>query len=63
MVCRVLGLLEQRVKRPVSAREAKEQHLIGVLRRRHADDPEGECRVLADGLHFLECFISERWLR
>lgn len=64
VACRVLGFSEQAyyqwVKRPVSGREAEEQHLIGVLRRLHADDPEGGYRVLADDLHDLGYEISER---
>ena len=45
VTCRVLGFSEQAyyrwLKQPVSAREAEEQHLIGVLRELHEDDLEG----------------------
>ena len=44
VTCRVLGFSEQAyyrwLKQPVSAREAEEQHLIGVLRELHEDDLE-----------------------
>ena len=64
VTCRVLGFSEQAcyqwLKRPVSAREAADQHLIGVLRELHEEDPEGGYRVLADDLHDLGYDISER---
>ena len=64
VACRVLGFSEQAyyqwLKRPVSAREAEERHLIEVLRDLHEDDPEGGHRVLADDLHDLGYDISER---
>jgi len=64
VACRVLGFSEQAyyqwLKRPVSAREAEERHLIEVLRDLHEDDPEGGYRVLADDLHDLGYDISER---
>lgn len=47
-------------KQPVSAREAEEQHLIGVLQELHEDDLEGGYRVLADDLHDLGYQVSER---
>lgn len=64
VTCRVLGFSEQAyyqwLKSPRSAREIEEEHLIGVLRRLHEDDPEGGYRVLADDLHDLGYEISER---
>ena len=64
VACRVLGFSEQAyyqwLKQPVSAREVEEQHLIGVLRELHIDDPEGGYRVLADDLHDLGYEVSER---
>ena len=64
VTCRVLGFSEQAyyrwLKQPVSAREAEEQHLIGVLRELHEDDLEGGYRVLADDLHDLGYQVSER---
>lgn len=64
VACRVLGFSEQAyytwVGQPVSAREAEEEHLIGVLRDLHEDDPEGGYRVLADDLHDLGYELSER---
>ncbi len=64
VACRVLGFSEQAyyqwLKQPVSAREAEERHLIGVLRGLHEEDPEGGYRVLADDLHDLGYEISER---
>lgn len=64
VACRVLGFSEQAyyqwLKQPVSAREAEEQHLIGVLRELHEDDLEGGYRVLADDLHDLGYQVSER---
>ena len=64
VACRVLGFSEQAyyqwVKSPRSAREIEEEHLIGVLRELHEDDPEGGYRVLADDLHDLGYTLSER---
>ena len=64
VTCRVLGFSEQAyyrwLRKPQSARELEEAHLIGVLRELHADDPEGGYRVLADDLHDLGYEISER---
>ena len=64
VTCRVLGFSEQAyyqwLKNPVSARDAEEQHLIGVLRELHDDDPEGGYRVLADDLAELGYQVSER---
>lgn len=64
VTCRVLGFSQQGyyqwLRRPRSAREIEEEHLIGVLRNLHADDPEGGYRVLADDLHDLGYEISER---
>ena len=64
VTCRVLGFSEQAyyrwLKQPVSAREAEEQHLIGVLRELHDDDLEGGYWVLADDLHDLGYQVSER---
>lgn len=64
VACRVLGFTEQAyyqwLRNPVSAREVEEQHLIGVLRELHADDPEGGYRVLADDLTDLGYRVSER---
>ena len=64
VACRVLGFSEQAyyrwLKQPVSAREAEEQHLIGVLTGLHEDDPEGGYRVLADDLRDLGYEVSER---
>lgn len=64
VACRVLGFSEQAyyqwLRNPVSARETEEQHLIGVLRRLHAEDPEGGYRVLADDLADLGYQLSER---
>lgn len=64
VACRVLGFSKQAFyqwqKRPVSAREREEQHLIGVLRRLHDDDQEGGYRVLADDIRDLGYQVSER---
>lgn len=64
VTCRVLVFSEQAyyqwLKSPRSAREVEEEHLLGVLRRLHEDDPEGGYRVLADDLHDLGYEISER---
>lgn len=64
VACRVLGFSEQAyyqwLREPVSAREAEEQHLIGLLRQLHEDDPEGGYRVLADDLADLGYRLSER---
>lgn len=64
VACRVLGFSRQAyyewVKQPVSAREAEEAHLIGVLYRLHADDTAGGYRVLTDDLRDLGYEISER---
>lgn len=64
VACRVLGFTEQAyykwLKQPVSAREAEEAHLIGVLRDLHEDDPEGGYRVLSDDLVDLGYQLSER---
>lgn len=64
VACRVLGFSKQAyyqwLKRPVSAREVEQAHLIGVLRKLHEDDEEGGYRVLADDLHDLGYQISER---
>ena len=64
VACRVLGFSEQAyyqwLKQPVSAREAEERHLIGLLRDLHEEDPEGGYRILADDLHDLGYEISER---
>ena len=52
VTCRVLGFSEQAyyqwLNNPRSAREIEEQHLIGVLRELHEDDPEFGYRFLAD---------------
>ncbi len=64
VACRVLGFSEQAyyqwAKQPRSAREVEEEHLIGVLRVLHEDDPEGGYRVLADDLTELGYQVSER---
>lgn len=64
VACRVLGFSKQAyyqwLKQPVSAREAEEELLIGVLRKLHEEDEEGGYRVLADDLHDLGYVISER---
>jgi len=64
VACRVLGFSQQAYykwrRQPVSAREAEEQHLIGVLRELHAEDPEGGYRVLADDLADAGYSVSER---
>src|SRR5699024_31317 len=61
---RVLGFSKQAyykwLKQPVSAREADEAHLIGVLHDLHEDDPEGGYRVLADDMADLGYRVSER---
>src|SRR5699024_7073822 len=68
VACRVLGFTEQAyyqwLKTPRSAREVEDEHLIGVLRELHEDDPEGGYRVLADDLAELGYRVSERrvWL-
>lgn len=57
VTCRVLGFSEQAyyqwARQPRSVREVEEQHLIGVLRELHADDPEFGYRFLADELQAL----------
>ncbi|UOR03322.1 IS3 family transposase [Leucobacter allii] len=64
VACRVLGFSQQAyyqwLKCPRSARQIEEEHLIGVLRQLHEDDPEGGYRVLADDLHALGYRVSER---
>lgn len=64
VTCRVLGFSEQAyyqwIKQPCSAREVEEQHLIGVLRELHEDDPEFGYRFLADELEALGYRVSER---
>lgn len=64
VACRVLGFTKQAyyqwAKAPISARQAEEQHLIGVLRELHAEDPEFGYRFLADELHDLGYEVSER---
>lgn len=64
VTCRVLGFSEQAyyqwAQSPRSASKIEEEHLIGVLRELHEDDPEGGYRVLADDLHDLGYQISER---
>ena len=47
-------------EKPVSVRAAEEQHLIGVVRELHIDDPEGGYRVLADDLDDLGYAVFER---
>lgn len=64
VTCRVLGFSEQAyyqwLNNSRSAREIEEQHLIGVLRELHEDDPEFGYRFLADELHALGYRVSER---
>lgn len=64
VACRVLGFSEQAyykwLRRPVSAREVEEAHLIEVLRELHEDDPEGGYRVLSDDLAERGYQLSER---
>ena len=64
VTCRVLGFSEQAyyqwLRKPRSAREVEEAHLISVLRELHDEDPEGGYRVLADDLHDLGYRVSER---
>lgn len=64
VTCRVLGFSEQAyyqwLKSPRSSRDIEEEHLIGVLRGLHEEDPEGGYRVLADDLHDLGYKVSER---
>jgi len=48
------------VKQPVSKREADDQHLIGVLRKLHAEDPEFGYRFLTDEMQDLGYVITER---
>ncbi len=64
VACRVLGFSKQGyykwLKHPVSARAVEEQHLTGVLRELHQDDPEGGYRVLADDITGLGYRLSER---
>ncbi len=64
VACRVRGFAEQAyykwLKAPVSAREAEEVHLIGVLRQLHEDASEGGYRVLADDIADLSYQLSDR---
>nr|WP_108870679.1 IS3 family transposase [Tessaracoccus timonensis] len=64
VACRILGLSKQGyykwLKQPISVREAEERELIAVLRKLHADDPEGGYRVLADDIGELGYTLSER---
>lgn len=64
VACRVLGFSKQAyyqwVKQPVSKREADDQHLIGVLRQLHAEDPEFGYRFLTDEMQDLGYVITER---
>lgn len=64
VACRVLGFSKQAYyqwrKQPVSKREREEDHLVGVLRQLHEDDPEGGYRVLADDIRDLGYAVSER---
>lgn len=64
VACRVLGFSKQAYyqwrKQPISAREVEQQHLIGVLRELHAQDPEFGYRFLADELHDRGYQVSER---
>ncbi|UQN15588.1 IS3 family transposase [Gulosibacter sp. ACHW.36C] len=64
VACRVLGFSEQAyykwLRRPVSAREVEETHLIEVLRELHEDNPEGGYRVLSDDLAERGYQLSER---
>lgn len=64
VACRVLGFSKQAyykwLKRPLWARQAEESHLIGVLHRLHADDPEAGYRFLADDMAELGYQLSER---
>lgn len=64
VACRVLGFSKQAyyqwLKRPVSAREREQRHLIEVLRRLHDNDEEGGYRVLADDIRDLGYEVSER---
>src|SRR5690625_3263881 len=61
---RVLGFSKQAyykwLKQSISAREAEEAHLIGVLHDLHEDGPEGGYRVLADDIADLGYRVSER---
>ncbi len=64
VACRILGFSTQGyykwLKQPISVREAEERELIAVLRKLHADDPEGGYRVLADDIGELGYTVSER---
>ena len=64
VTCRVLGFSTQAYykwkKKPVSARQEEEQHLISILKVLHEKDPEGGYRVLADDLTDLGYRVSER---
>jgi len=64
VTCRALGFSTQAYykwkKKPLSARQEEEQHLISILKVLHEKDPEGGYRVLADDLTDLGYRVSER---